>query len=138
MADISPSMPPRGGTPVVGAQTNFSGDGPQSQVLVASSLQGERVANIRDEALGEIWNIMIDASAGRVAYAVLSFGGVTGMGDRPFAVPWSALTLDTDRECCVLDIDEEHLQDAPGFDKDQWPSMTDPRWMDEVHSFYQS
>ena len=138
MADISSSMPPRGGMPVVGAQATSSGVGLQAQVLAASSLQGERVANIRDETLGEIRDIMIDASAGRVAYAVLSFGGGTEMGDRLFAVPWSALTLDADRECFVLDIDKERLQDAPGFDKEQWPSITDPRWMDEVHSFYQS
>jgi hypothetical protein len=79
---------------------------------------------------------MIDVPRGRVAYAVLSFGGLFGVGDKLFAIPWDALILDTSRHCFVLDADKEHLKHAPGFDKDHWPSMADPGWAIDVHTFY--
>ena len=59
---------------------------------------------------------MLDVPSGRVAYAVLSFGGFLGMGEKLFAVPWSALTLDTVNKRFVLDVTKERLKDAPGFD----------------------
>lgn len=106
--------------------------------MAASSLRGERVLNIRGEMLGEIRDIMLDVPTGSIAYAVLSFGGVMGVGEKLFAIPWSVLTLDADRRCLVLDIERERLKNAPGFDKDHWPSMADPGWVHEVHSFYGS
>jgi hypothetical protein len=86
--------------------------------------------------LGEIQDIMLDVPSGRIAYAVLSFGGVLGIGDKLFAIPWSALILDADCGCFVLDIDKDELRNAPGFDKDHWPAMADPGWGNEVHSYY--
>jgi hypothetical protein len=79
---------------------------------------------------------MIDVPSGRVAYAVLSSGGFLGIGDKLFAIPWQALTLDTDNECFVLDVDKERLENAPGFDKDHWPSMADQRWASDLHTYY--
>ena len=79
---------------------------------------------------------MLDVRNGQIAYAVLSFGGFLGIGDKLFAVPWSALTLDTDNECFVLDVSKDRLKDAPGFDKDHWPSMADPTWQDEINTYY--
>ena len=52
----------------------------------------------------------------------------SGAGDKLFAVPWSALTLDTDNKCFLLQVDKDRLKDAPGFDKDRWPSMADTEW----------
>ncbi|WP_292931951.1 PRC-barrel domain-containing protein [Noviherbaspirillum sp.] len=125
-----------GGARVVGGQANMSGPGPE--VMAADTLQGDKVINSRGENLGEIEDIMLDVPNGRVAYAVLSFGGVMGIGDKLFAVPWSALTLDADQKCFVLDIDKDRLKNAPGFDKDHWPSMADTTWANEVHSYYNS
>ncbi|HJV83695.1 PRC-barrel domain-containing protein [Noviherbaspirillum sp.] len=125
-----------GGARVVGGQANISGPGPE--VMAADTLQGDKVINSRGENLGEIEDIMLDVPSGRVAYAVLSFGGVMGIGDKLFAVPWSALTLDADQKCFVLDIDKDRLKNAPGFDKDHWPSMADTTWANEVHSYYNS
>ena len=82
--------------------------------------------------------IMLDVERGRIAYAVLSVGGFLGLGDKLFAVPWSALKLDTDRSCFVLNVDKERLENAPGFDKDRWPSMADEQWATEIHSYYGS
>jgi sporulation protein YlmC with PRC-barrel domain len=124
----------QGGAGIVGGQTNFSGPGPQ--VMAAGTLQGNKVVNSQSELLGEIQDIMLDVPSGRIAYAVLSFGGVLGIGDKLFAIPWSALILDADCGCFVLDIDKDELRNAPGFDKDHWPAMADPGWGNEVHSYY--
>jgi sporulation protein YlmC with PRC-barrel domain len=110
--------------------------GPGPQVMAAGTLQGNRVVNSRDEHLGKIEDIMIDVPSGRMAYAVLSFGGMLGFGDKLFAIPWSALTLDADRERFVLNVDKERLEHAPGFDKDDWPSMADPTWASEIYAYY--
>lgn len=106
------------------------------RVLSASTLTSDSVKNRADEDLGRIKELMIDIPSGRVAYAVLSFGGFLGMGDKLFAVPWDALTLDEDRKCSVLDADKAKLETAPGFYKDNWPDMTDTLWGEDVHSFY--
>ena len=80
------------------------------------------------EHVGKISDIMFDVRGGRIAYAVLSTGGFLGMGDTLHAIPWSALTLDTDDKCFVLDASAERIKNAPGFDKDNWPSMADMQW----------
>jgi sporulation protein YlmC with PRC-barrel domain len=112
------------------------GDGPGPRLMGANTLKGNDVYNRQDEDLGDIKEIMLDMASGRVAYAVLSFGGFLGMGEKLFAVPWSALTLDTVNKRFVLDASKERLESAPGFDPDQWPDMADPTWSKEVHDYY--
>ena len=110
--------------------------GPGPHLMGANTLIGNDVYNLADEDLGDIKEIMLDMRDGRVAYAVLSFGGFLGMGEKLFAVPWSALTLDTANKRFVLKVDKERLQNAPGFDKDKWPNMADPSWAKEINSYY--
>jgi sporulation protein YlmC with PRC-barrel domain len=119
---------------IIGDKPNFTGPGPQ--VIAAESLQGEKVLNPRGERLGEIEAIMLDVPTGRIVYAVLAHGGIMGIGDKLFAIPWEAFTLDAERRCLVLDVDEERLRRAPGFDKAHWPSMADPTWSAEIHDYY--
>jgi hypothetical protein len=69
---------------------------------------------------------------------VLSSGGFLGIGDKLFAVPWRALTLDTENKCFVLDVAKDRLEQAPGFEKDHWPTMADQSWAAEVHSYYRT
>jgi len=105
-------------------------------VLSANTLAGDSVRNAAGEDLGTIDEIMIDIPSGRVAYAVLSFGGFLGMGDKLFAVPWSALKVDEDEKCFILNIDKRTVEEAPGFDKDNWPDMSDTAWGTEISSYY--
>ncbi len=105
-------------------------------VLSASTLAGNDVRNSSGEDLGKISEIMIDIPTGRVAYAVLSFGGFLGMGDRLFALPWSILKVDEDEKCFILDVDKQVLKNAPGFDKSNWPDMSDTTWGGKVFSYY--
>jgi len=123
-----------GSAKIIGGDTNSSGPGPE--IMASGTLEGDDVVNRQNEDLGKIKDIMIDVPTGRVAYAVLSSGGFLGMGDKLFAIPWAALTLDADRKCFILDVDKERLKNAPGFDKDHWPSMADKTWANEVHSYY--
>lgn len=109
-----------------------------SRVLSASSLKGDTVVNAKDESLGTIEELMINLDKGCIAYAVLSFGGFLGMGDKLFAIPWSALTLDTVEKRFVLDVEKEKLERAPGFDKSDWPNMADRNWETSVYSYYGS
>ncbi len=120
---------------IVGGPKNSS-DGPGPEVMAANTLVGNDVYNRADEDLGSIKEIMIDVPRGRVAYAVLSRGGLLGMGSKLFAIPWSALTLDTDRKCFVLDVSLEQMKNAQGFEKDNWPSMADQTWARQIHDFY--
>ena len=89
-----------------------------------------------DRKIGTVQRVMIDKISGKVAYAVISFGGFLGMGDRLFAVPWQALKLDTENKRFTLNASKEQLKNAPGFDKDHWPVMADNSWASDVHKFY--
>jgi sporulation protein YlmC with PRC-barrel domain len=111
-------------------------DGPGPQLMGADTLLGNDVYNHADEDLGDIKEFMIDMNTGKVAYAVLSFGGILGMGDKLFAVPWSALKLDTENKRFTLDVSKDEMDNAPGFDKDKWPRMADASWAHGVHEFY--
>ncbi|MGA0583010.1 MAG: PRC-barrel domain-containing protein, partial [Castellaniella sp.] len=98
-----------------GARDLYTGDavnhgsGPGPDLMGASTLNGNDVFNHRGENLGDIKEIMLDMSSGQVAYAVLSYGGFLGMGEKLFAVPWNALTLDTANKRFTLAIDKEKL-----------------------------
>jgi len=107
-----------------------------NQLLSASSVIGDEVHNLQNENLGTIHEIMLNVTNGRIHYAVLSSGGFLGMGERYFAVPWRALTLDAKNKRFSLDVDAKRLKAAPGFDKDQWPNMADPAWRSSVEDYY--
>ncbi len=104
--------------------------------LSASSLKGNNVRNAQGDNLGKVEDFMLDTSTGEVSYAVLSFGGVMGIGDKLFAVPLQAMQADADQHEFILDESKERLEKAPGFDKDNWPKTADSKWHQEVRSYY--
>jgi sporulation protein YlmC with PRC-barrel domain len=122
-------------------KVNVNGDsddkhGPGPELMGADTLNGNDVYNQNGEDLGDIKEIMLDMRTGRVSYAVLSFGGFLGMGDKLFAVPWSALILDTVNKRFTLNVDKDRLENAPGFDPDKWPNMADATWAQGIHAYY--
>jgi len=119
-----------------GMYKSKTGSGPGPGLMGADTLVGNDVYNHKGEDLGDIKEIMLDMRSGKVAYAVLSFGGFLGMGEKLFAVLWSALTLDTKNKCFVLNVEKDRLKDAPGFDKDKWPNMVDESWAKDIHVYY--
>jgi sporulation protein YlmC with PRC-barrel domain len=110
--------------------------GPGPELMGANTLIGDHVHNLKNEHLGEIKEIMLDMRTGKVAYAVMSSGGVLSIGEKLFAVPWEALTLDTVHKRFTMDMDLEKIENAPGFDTDHWPDMADQQWQSQVHGYY--
>jgi sporulation protein YlmC with PRC-barrel domain len=109
---------------------------PGPHLMGANTLTGNNVYNHKNEEVGDIKELMLDMVDGKVAYAVLSFGGNAGVGEKLFTVPWSALTLDAENQRFVLRVEKDELTKAPGFDNDDWPDMTDSKWMTDLHAYY--
>lgn len=107
-------------------------------ILSAGSIVGTNVHNLEGESIGEIKEIMIDHINGRIAYAVLSFGGFLGLGNKLFAIPLEAIDFDSyaDTRAYTLDLDKEALEDAPGFDKENWPTHANTEFMDLIYTHY--
>jgi sporulation protein YlmC with PRC-barrel domain len=89
--------------------------------LSADSIKSDKVVNEAGDDLGKIKELMIDLDNGRIGYAVLSFGGFLGMGDKLFAIPWQALSLRLHEHAFTLNVPKDVLKNAQGFDKDKWP-----------------
>lgn len=97
------------------------------EVSRASKIIGTKVKNPSGENLGDIKELVIDPETGQVVYAVVSFGGALGVGDKLFAIPWKGLVWSRDKEYYVLDLDKDTLKKAPGFDKKHWPDSSN-KW----------
>jgi sporulation protein YlmC with PRC-barrel domain len=103
---------------------------------------GKRVKNRQSEDLGTIEDIVIDSDAGRISYAVLSFGGFLGLGDKLFAIPWEALSLEERKgtlaadDVFILNVDKDRLKDAPGFARDSYPNMADRSFGTGIYNYY--
>ena len=108
------------------------------QVLSATTMIGDKVVSPDGEELGTLKELMIDLDEGRVNYAVLSFGGFLGMGDKLFAIPWEALTLNAKDHTFTLNVDKDQLENAPGFDKDNWPdeAQYESGWLLDLYNYY--
>jgi len=94
------------------------------------------VKNPQGEDLGSIKDVVIDINEGSIAYAALSFGGIMGLGDKLFAIPWAALRYNATDDSFVLDVPKERLENAPGFDKDNWPTTAEREWLTGMYSHY--
>ncbi len=107
-----------------------------SRMLTADTIIHTDVVNAQGEKLGDIKDLAIGLEKGCINYAVLDFGGFLGMGGKYFAVPWQAFTIDQDNEQLVLNVSRDVLENAPGFDKDNWPDFADRTWMRETNAYY--
>jgi len=101
-----------------------------------SKIIGTDVLDKDGKKIEEIKDVVLDRARGQVAYAVVSFGGVMGVGSKYFAIPWKALQASTGDKY-ALNVDKEMLKNAPGFDKNHWPDMASVQWNNDIHRFYQ-
>ena len=109
---------------------------PDVTLMRSSTLFSYRVKSPQGEDLGKIEEIMIDMELKRIAYAVLSFGGFLGLGDKWVPVPWDALMLKPDEKVLILNIDKEKLQKAPNFDRATLPELANRQWGAVIHTYY--
>jgi sporulation protein YlmC with PRC-barrel domain len=106
------------------------------RMMRSSTIVGSAVRNLKGDDLGKIHELVLDIVTGRIAYAVLAYGGFLGMGDKLFAIPWEALMKRSDERQFLLDLDENTLKTAPGFDKDHYPASADANWLSNVYTHY--
>ncbi|HEX7900117.1 MAG TPA: PRC-barrel domain-containing protein [Planctomycetota bacterium] len=108
----------------------------RTSIVDASKIIGCKVENAKGESLGKIEDLMLDIVDGRIAYAVLSFGGFLGLGDKLFPVPFEALQYRAGDGKCVLNVDKDVLKNAPGYSRDELPDVNDRAWRTQIFSHY--
>ncbi|WP_442506017.1 PRC-barrel domain-containing protein [Novipirellula sp. SH528] len=114
-----------------------------------SQLIGYNIQNSQGESVGEIKDIVLDATTGKVRYAAVTYGGFLGMGNKLFAVPFEAFKvqvdpdelddgdeIDSDDYVLVLNVTQEQLKGQQGFDDDNWPNMADRTWASDLDKRY--
>lgn len=106
------------------------------QLRKGSTILGSTVENTQGERLGSIEDIVIDPETNRIVYAVVSFGGFLGLGEKWFAIPLSAMGRSQEEHKFVFDVRKEQLENAPGFNKNKWPQTADREWVSSVYSYY--
>ena len=121
-----PTTPAPGASPAV----------PDAVLLQSKTLFEYRVKSPQGEDLGKIEEVMIDMEIGRVAYAVLSFGGFLGLGNKWVPVPWDAVVLRSDEKVLLLNIDKDKLQKAPNFEGTSLPELANRQWGAIIHTYY--
>jgi sporulation protein YlmC with PRC-barrel domain len=123
-----------------------------ARVFRGSELLGLNVRDSKNEDLGEINDVVVNARSGKAAYVALSVGGVAGVGDKLFAIPFDAFTFvadDKDERAVTADgdlgnvvakinISQDALVDSQGFDQDHWPNFADPAWRSLNDQAYES
>lgn len=109
-----------------------------AQSFRVSTLTGMPVYNRDGKHIGKIEELVVNLEKGKIEYAALSFGGVLGLGDKLFAVPFSKLTLKYDETTPYfsLDVSKEALEKAPGFNKGAWPDVASSNWARELEEYY--
>lgn len=106
-----------------------------NQVFKASDLIGADVKNMQGESLGKINDLAINPS-GNIAFAVISRGGMLGVGNKYIPVPISALQIEQNGKVARLDISKEKLDSAPSFTSNNWPDMSNKKWTEDTYRYY--
>jgi len=107
-------------------------------LISADKVEGTTVYNRTGDKLGTVKTVMIDKTSGKVAYAVMSFGGFLGMGSDLHPLPWSVLDYDTRQGGYVVDLDKKTLEGAPRYRQDEEAAWGDPAWGRQVHDYYRA
>jgi hypothetical protein len=105
-------------------------------MISSDKVEGTAVYDRSGEKLGSVHTLMIDKTSGHVTYAVMSFGGFLGIGDRYHPLPWEVLTYDTGQGGYVVDLDRQRLEEAPSYGANEDPNWSDRSWGQRVHDYY--
>src|SRR5579872_6362367 len=105
-------------------------------LISSDRVEGTSVRRPGGERIGSIQRVMIDKLSGQVAYAVLSFGGIFGLGQKHLPIPWTQLKYNPDVEAYELNLSDDELKRAPAYEAD-----TDFDWGDRsqeivIHNYY--
>lgn len=116
---------------------------PDVYVVRTSTLTGLDVVNEKEKSLGSVSDMVVDLKTGQIQYVATSYGGFLGIGDKMFAIPWKALRFthakdNPDHQLLVLDMPQEVLEKAPGFNQNNWPGTKNSEYWVEVDRFYKA
>ena len=121
-----------------GTATDRSTSTGGAKLISSNRVQGTEVYGPGGEHVGEIDHLMIEKVSGKVAYAVMSFGGFLGMGKDFHPVPWNALKYDTTLDGYRTDITREQVEGAPAYSGGDAFDWNDDQWHSRVHSHYKT
>jgi hypothetical protein len=117
--------------------TGTAGDIRESRSLIASDkVEGTPVRRPNGDKIGTIERVMIEKRSGRVAYAVMSFGGILGLGEEYYTLPWGVLTYNTGLDAYEVDLSEDQLRGAPRRTAEGRDASYDRAWEEHVHRYY--
>jgi sporulation protein YlmC with PRC-barrel domain len=106
------------------------------EVMSADTLVGRDVENRQGEDFGEVADLAIDLSSGRIAYVILEYGGWLGLGEKLAVVPWKALKANVNNPLVTMDIDKDKLKTLPSFARGEWPQTLDRQWLANLYDRY--
>ena len=108
-----------------------------TDLIASNKVEGTAVYNRQGEKLGEVYNFMVGKRSGEVAYAIMSFGGFLGIGQKYHPLPWNALTYDTSKKGYVVDADKDRLMRAPNYAAGEEP-FSRPKYGQQVRDYWSS
>jgi uncharacterized protein YrrD len=106
-------------------------------LIAADKVNGTNVYNMAGDKLGTVEDVMIDKISGRALYAVMSFGGFLGMGEKHHPLPWATLRYDAEEGGYMINLDKKQLMDAPNYDSNAKFEWT-PEYGRRVDSYYKT
>jgi sporulation protein YlmC with PRC-barrel domain len=106
------------------------------RLIAASQVNGTSVYNPAGEKLGSIYDVMLEKGSGKAEYAIMSFGGFLGIGDKYHPLPWDALTYSPEQGGYVVNIDRSRLEGAPSYAADETGMWDDPGYGRRVTDYY--
>jgi len=105
-------------------------------MVPSSRVKSYNVVNPEGDDLGQVQEFMLDLCNGRIAYAIVSFGGIMGITDKWFALPWDIMAWSEEKKKFVVDMPREVLEKSPSINKDKWPEEIDLSWLSHCYSHY--
>lgn len=106
------------------------------QLIKASTIKGEAIRNAQNDKVGKVDDLVFDATSGRSAFVVISFGGFLGINDTLVPLPWDMFQVGTDGKLFAGNITKDQLKNAPRFQKNDWAELKDPAFGPRVYQHY--
>jgi len=107
-----------------------------SDLIASDKVEGTAVYNAAGDRLGTVYNFMVGKRSGKVAYAVMSFGGFLGLGESYHPLPWEVLTYDTQKGGYVVNLSREQLEGAPRYSASEGPDWADVAYGRRINEYY--
>lgn len=109
------------------------------KLILGSRVEGTPVFNKSGETIGHIDDLSIERVSGKVVYAIMSFGGFLGIGEKFHPIPWSLLDYDVERGGYVVPLDKAELSKAPHYERDELVALGGPshqRYGERIYEYY--